>query len=223
MPIKLMTLTTALLLLACGQGGGASGSGGPPRVAKPLDVAGVAIGMSARDAQAALNRGGWTTKPFVGDTWKQTVARIVARQRGDFLTDGGEGVGGWNATKADESIEVELHAGADGGRVRQVTYHAPIAGRSSSDFRTGLYPRYGKPTSAASHVYRDGAIWCSPGEQRCADAGVDPAEPYLESAYDEGSQGKVTLFLREGSAATAAWTRERDAAVRAASGSATSY
>lgn len=225
-----MTARTAmaaaiLLLGACGSGkAGSDEASAPPSGTRPLEVAGIRIGMTAKSAQTALGAAGWKLRPFLGDSWKVTVDRLVASRRAASLGQAPDGLGGWDASKGDETLAVFLRPAADGGRVSKLIYRAPIAGRSSTEFRAQLASRYGPPASAASPLVADGAVWCSPDEAGCTRPGTAPERPTLASAFNDGTGGRVSLQLNEGASDVRAWERKRDAAVKAASGSpATSF
>lgn len=51
------------------------------RAAKPLDIAGIAIGMPGSAVESILKRDGWTMTTDAGDTWDQAVDIEVYRQR----------------------------------------------------------------------------------------------------------------------------------------------
>lgn len=214
MSVKAGMVLAAVALAACGGSGAPDAAQAQVAAARVYDVAGVSIGMDARAAEAALRAAGWQISGYPGHDWTQTVNKAVAYQRHQPFYSPPAGVGGYSGTKGVEEINVELHPTADGGRVAKVTYRAPIAGRTSSAFRSELSKRYGPPTVAQAPLYRDGAIWCSGGDAKCVGTRVPARLPYLIAAYDDGSGGRVKLILSEGSAAEAAWAAQRDAAVK---------
>lgn len=206
-----------LAAVICGAGGFAAGARPPVGAASRLDVAGLTPGMAAADAERVLRSGGWSLEPFRDDSWKMTLDKVRARQRGQFVTGASDGLGGWDGRKGDERLEVRLHPTPGGGIVEGVVYRAPLAGRTSARFRSELAQRYGSPTLPKASLYRDGAVWCSAGDSECARGRGGGRLPYIVSAFDEAASGQVRLMLFEGSAAKAAWERQRDAAAGSAS------
>lgn len=204
-----------LVAVACGAGGFAAVARSPVGAASRLDVAGVTPGMAAADAERILRGGGWSLEPYRDDSWKKTVEKARARQRGQFVTGAPDGLGGWDGRKGEERLEVRLHPTPGGGIVEGVVYRAPLAGRTSARFRSDLAQRYGTPTVSNASLYRDGAVWCSAGDAECARGRGGGRLPYIVSAFDEAASGQVRLMLFEGSSAKASWERMRDAAAGA--------
>lgn len=212
MTFRIATMAFAALLAACGSQG-SSNEAQAQTASKPLEIAGISIGMSAKRVEALLKNEGWSLRPFRGFTWEQAVERVVARERGS-ITVGSDGIGGWNALKGDEEIVVSLHPTPDGGVVAEVLYMAPVAGRTPAEFKAELAKRFGSPTIAKA-IYADSGVWCGAGDPKCVGGRVEARLPYLKAAYNENGQGRVKLQLAEGSEATRAWEDQRTAAVRA--------
>ena len=172
--------------------------------AKPLDVAGVRPGMTADAALALLKRDGWSVQPVEGDTWDETVARAVDRRRGTFTTISAPktGIGGYKASKGEESVSVEVHPTPQGGEVGTVSYRAPWAGRPFEQLRADLHRRYGTPTFEPPAGRQGRIVYQRQGR-------IGPVLSF------EPESGGPIIQLTEGVPAEQAWLAAVDRAVSA--------
>lgn len=116
---------------------------------RTFDIARVRPGMKAAEAAAILERGGWTIETHKGDSWNEAVERAADRwlNRMTEMYKPQTGVAGYRGTKSEERVSVGITPSPDGGRVSQISYHAPQAGRSDQQIRADVIRRYGPPTS----------------------------------------------------------------------------
>ncbi len=151
MTIRIATMAGLALFGACGSvpvtGNEAQAA---VAAARTFDIAGVRPGMKAAEAVAILERGGWAIETHKGDSWNEAVERAVDRRldRMTGMYTPQTGVEGYRGTKSEESVSVSITPSPDGGRVGQISYHAPQAGRSDQQIRADVIRRYGAPTSS---------------------------------------------------------------------------
>jgi hypothetical protein len=200
-----ITATAALALLAaCGSASVAEQDAAAQTraAAKPLDVAGVRIGMTVADAQAALARDGWKIETSSGRDWAVTVEEEKRRQRGDSSFDlPRNGIATIQAKKGDEQLIIEFKPVSSGAVVKLVKYEAPMAGRTGEQLRTQLTQRYGTPTRVSSPSAPLDMTWCSGGEPcRSVYGTTKPALHAEEDVYH-----KAKLALLEGGDAERSW------------------
>lgn len=212
MTIRVLGMGTALLLAACGSGGGDADATAAPAAERAYDLAGVSVGMKEADAEAVLRKSGWKVERFSGPTWDEEVAFQAGIQRGAFVETGHDGIGGFNASKGDESILVKVRPSPDGAQVKSVDYDAPLAGTTFAQFQADLERRYGKPTIAPQGGMQGYLTYCGSGEPRCIHARGAGTKPILQGIMDSTER---KLSLREGTVVPNGLKTRLDAAIRA--------
>lgn len=215
MTFRIGAMAAVALLAACGSQGGGSAEAQAQVATTPLEVAGVSIGMPQKRVEQVLEAAGWSLQSSPGHGWKQTIEREVARQNRAPIFPTPDAIGGWVARKGNEALEITLRPTTEGATVEKVIYRAPIAGRTSAQFRSEMVKRYGRPTIDKAPLYGDGAVWCSAGDPRCVGTKAPARLPWLTAAYNDGSRGRVTIILADGTAGQRAWEAARDGAMRA--------
>lgn len=208
-------MTALTLLAACGSASVAEqdAAAQTKAAAKPLTIAGLRIGMSAIEAQAALARDGWKIDATAGEDWAATVDREAKRQRDVFsVEEPKKGVAALNARKGDEKLDVEFQPMPGGDVVKLVKYIAPAGGRTPEEIAAELAKRYGGPgaSDVSGSLYK--ASWCTGGDP-CRQV-LANQHSGLEAKLDV--YGKLNLSLSQGVAAEGAW---RTAVKRATAGS----
>ena len=220
MRTKLSVIAGLALLEACGPGtvidDQAQAQTNKATMRRPLDLAGVTIDMSASEAQAALQRGGWQVERLSGETWERHVANEIARQhRGSTVTGSTPAEGDVSATKGDEHIQVTIRPSPRGGAIEWVNYSAPFAGRSQEEIAKSLDARYGKPTTGSGSPSGMYVKWCDPV------GGCKSGKRFL-TADTGGSEYRLRMTLFWGDDDHAAWDRTVGQAVAAKGGPAKS-
>lgn len=204
MMTRITAMSALALLAACGSASVAERDAAAQtrEAAKPLTIAGLRIGMSATEAQAALASDGWKVETSAGEDWAATVDREAKRQRDVFpIEEPKKGVAVLNARKGDETLIVEFRPMPTGEVVKLVKYVAPAAGRTPEQIAAEMAKRYGKPgvSVVTNSVY--GESWCTGGD-RCRQIWGNP-HPGLEAKLDV--YGKLNVSLWQGVAADDAW------------------
>jgi len=223
MRIKAGLLMMTTMLAACGSGEATSGAAqaqARTKSAVNLSVAGLRIGMSARDARAELERTGWKVEASPGEDWAAAVDHEIKSQRNVFpIEEPKNGVAVLNATKGDETLVAEFRPTRGGDALKLAKYAAPAAGRTPQEIGADLTKRYGKPgvSTATGGVYE--ASWCTGGDP-CRQIWGNP-HPGLEAKLDVYGKLKIALF--QGGAAEQAWRTEVKRAVGGAAPAKSSF
>ena len=198
----------AALLAACGASGQGEGQAKAAAAAtKPIDVAGVRLGMTRAEAEAAMKAGGWAVEPYKGLSWDQTVENAISIRRtqmGEMFTTQ-NGVGGLKGRKGDEELTAAFEQTPQGERVRSVGYAAPRGGRSEADLRTDLVRRYGQAVVNAGSNHGPLLYYTPQGREG----------PTLTTILDAT---RFRLDLEAGTTARRAWSASVDRAATAKAG-----
>jgi hypothetical protein len=154
-----------------------------------FDIAGVRLGMSARDAEAAMRAAGYMAA-FGAEDQPSYAGEVMQRWRSDFgFTDA------WNDRvphgllwrKGEEEIRVELLALPEGARVRSVQYQAKEGAPISQDqFMSRVLAKYGEPANDNASDLR----WCIVKAPECEDP-REASYPLL-SVWPESRQISLT-------------------------------
>lgn len=223
MRIRIGLLAMTATLAACGSGEAKSGEAqASPQVrsATELRVAGLEIGMTAKDARLELARSGWKVDASPGEDWAATVDHEIKRQRNVFpIEEPKKGVAVLNAVKGDETLSAEFQPTLAGDALKLVKYVAPAAGRTASRIGADLTKRYGKAgvSSATDNLYQ--ASWCTGGDP-CRQIWGNQ-HPGLEAKLDV--YGKLNIALFQGVAAEQAWRADVKRAVGGAAPAKSSF
>ena len=137
-----------------------------------LDIAGIRLGMSVAEAEAAARAAGYTLRPrnstiFPDFTWNDLIEAKVAERRGQkyqmkpFQLDF-EAVGARKQT-----LDVEFEATPDGNRVSSVEYNIPPDQMTEDAFISSVASKYGANKYAGNFWG-----WCFPAGIDCF--GKDP-------------------------------------------------
>lgn len=178
------------------------------RVAAPWKVAGVGLGMSPAEVNAALKAAGYSLDyRYMGRSWQGEVAAKVSFLRGITIPSGAQVISKEDYRKGQEFIQLTYLAGPSGPYVSRVIYQIPTSAIDAERFRAAALGRYGRPSLKGE--WED--VYCSAGERQCSRivSLVTNQFPNLTVHALDGTDR--TLELRQGQRADLAY----EAAVKA--------
>jgi hypothetical protein len=177
-----------MLLLAVGAAATAQPSLAAPverNVAAPWKVAGVALGMSPREVELAMQASGYArTGRSTGRSWQGEVAVQARVLRGVIVPEGPEAVKYEDFKKGQERISIEYAPSRAGPRVAKAKYQISVTGMDADTFRSAIMTRYGAPT----RKWEVELHYCSSGETHC-----DTPFPFYNPQL-----ANLTVFLTDG-------------------------
>lgn len=178
------------------------------KVAAPWKIAGVALGMSPAEVEAALSAAGYRRDSrSTGRSWQGQVANQVLNLRAIRIPAGAEVIRSEEYRRGQERIQVVYLAAPTGSYVAGVEYKIDHQAIDEARFIAAALAKYGKP----SRTFGSESLYCLPGERECARTGglVTNQLPNL-TVYGTYVMSR-TLRLVQGERADRAY----DAAVRA--------
>jgi hypothetical protein len=206
-------------LVACSESGTAAEAADQQKQGafRPFDIAGVKLGDDLATAKAALEARGFAVQiDRAGWSYEDRIGKAVADAEGKYFDSKVKGVRSVWATKGGERVDAQIQETNPGGRVTQITYSTPSAGRSKDQLIAEVQSRYGR---TLDDVGRTSVFTiCASGEPACQQR-VRKLN-YVSVTISE----PTTISLFPGSDLTTAWRAEFDAAVAAKVGAkASSY
>lgn len=158
-----------ILILTLGIAVGAAAPASPPVAAErsvtaPWKVAGVALGMSPRQVELAMQAAGYSRAGrSTSRSWQAEVAVQARVLRGVIVPEGPEMIKYETFKKGQERISIEYAPDRGGPYVAKALYQISFTGMDADTFRSAVMSRYGPPTrrwEAELH-------YCSSGESHC--------------------------------------------------------
>jgi hypothetical protein len=177
-----------ILLLAVGAAATEQPSLAAPaerNVAAPWKVAGVALGMSPREVELAMQAAGYSRAGrSTGRSWQGEVAVQARVLRSLTVPEGPEAVKYEDFENGQERISVEYAPSRAGPRVVKAKYQISVTGMDSDTFRSAIMTRFGRPTRKREVELH----YCSSGETHC-----DTPFPFYNPQLPN-----LTVFLIDG-------------------------
>jgi|GEM_PF-4001717 len=159
-----------------------------------LSVAGIRIGMSPADVEAAMRARGYAlSQRAMGRSWDSLISRRLASTRPGFRASNGTVVDLEIYAKGDEHVQISYVPAPGGAEVSEVAYQIAEAAITPERFSASVVERYGRPARTEDSV----SLYCSAGEPRCAF--TEASELPTLVAYS-GWQGR-RLILHQGNRA----------------------
>ncbi|MEA3052154.1 MAG: hypothetical protein QOG72_1057 [Sphingomonadales bacterium] len=141
-----------------------STSQNPLYPAQTLAIAGVKLGMTPPEVDAAARSTGYTrSRQDRGENWDARIARLVAMNRSIRIPGSGEIIRREEYKKGEEELQVEYNATPRGAAVATVRYELGNDAITASRFREAALARYGAPTRPSEMQM----MYCSAGEIAC--------------------------------------------------------
>lgn len=181
------TYKILILLLAIGAAATAqpSPAAAAERSVAPWKVAGVALGMSPREVELAMQAAGYARAGrSTGRSWQGEVAVQARVLRGVIVPEGPEAVKYENFKKSQERILIEYASSHAGPRVAKAKYQISVTGMDADTFRSAIMTRYGPPTRKWEVEFH----YCLAGETHC-----DTPFPFYNPQLPN-----LTVFLTDG-------------------------
>jgi hypothetical protein len=182
------TYKIIILLLAAGAAATAQPLLAAPAeriVAAPWRVAGVALGMSPREVELAMQAAGYSRAGrSTSRSWQGEVAGQARVLRGVIVPEGPEAVKYEDFKKGQERISIEYAPSHAGPRVAKAKYQISVTGMDADAFRSALLTRYGPPT----RKWEPELHYCSRGETHC----------YTRFPFYNPQLPSISVFLTDG-------------------------
>ncbi|MGA9580773.1 MAG: hypothetical protein WBR13_02245 [Allosphingosinicella sp.] len=154
-------------------------------VAAPWKVAGVALGMSPREVELAMQAAGYSRAGrSTSRSWQGEVASQARVLRGVIVPEGPEAVKYEDFKTGQERISIEYAPSRAGPRVAKAKYQISVTGIDADTFRSAIMSRYGAPT----RKWEVELHYCSAGETHC-----DTPFPFYNPQLPN-----LTVFLTDG-------------------------
>lgn len=133
-------------------------------VAAPWKVAGVALGMSPREVELAMQAAGYARAArSTGRSWPAEVAVQARVLRGVIVPEGPEAVKYEDFKKGQERISIEYAPSRAGPQVAKAKYQISVTGMDADTFHSAIMARYGQPT----RKWEVELHYCSLAETHC--------------------------------------------------------